>query len=206
MLYSLYQFQRLRPMVLKLVKRLEHGDYYSVTLRKIFSDYHKIEVGMYSYGCFVSSRINSLTSIGRYCSFAEGVCIFNGNHPLGHQSTHPFFFNPVLGYVKDEKIMRRPIEIGHDVWVGRNVIITPSVKKIGNGAVIGAGSVVTKDVPDFGVVAGNPARLVKFRFNPDQIQAINQSQWWLRDIDELSTHFDKFTQACHQPSSGAEAS
>lgn len=193
-LYKLYRIKRLRSLVTSTIKRIEGGDYYSVTLRRIFRDYHNIDVGLYSYGCFNSSRINGLTKIGRYCSFAEGVCIFNGNHPLHYQSLHPFFYNPSLGYVKEEKIERRKIEIGHDVWVGRNAIITPSVRKIGNGAVIGAGSVVTKDVSDFAVVAGNPARIIKFRFDSETIAAINQSQWWLRDIKDISGHIDEFNQ------------
>lgn len=192
-LYKIYRIRKLRPIVLSLVQKLEGGEFYSPTLRLIFKDYHKIEVGMYSYGCFTPDYINSLTRIGRYCSFAEGVCIFNGNHPLEHQSLHPFFYNPVFGYIGEEKIKRRQIEIGHDVWVGRNAIITPSVKKIGNGAVIGAGSVVTKDVPDFAVVAGNPARIIKFRFDPETIAAMNQSQWWLKDIQELIKNVDTFT-------------
>ena len=200
MLYSLYRFRKLRRIVLLLVRRLEKGEFYSVTLRKIFKDYHKIEVGMYSYGCFTPNHINALTRIGRYCSFAEGVCIFNGNHPMDFQSTHPFFYNPRLGYVKHEKIDRRDIEIGHDVWVGRNAIITPSVKKIGNGAVIGAGAVVTKDVPDFAMVAGNPAQIIKYRFNSETIQAINRSQWWLKDMDEIVDTIDDFIRpyCCNQ--------
>ena len=155
---------------------------------------------MYSYGCFAPNNINALTRIGRYCSFARGVCIFNGNHPLNHQSMHPFFFNTNLGYVKQEKIERRQIEIGHDVWVGRNVIITSAVKKIGNGAVIGAGAVVTKDVPDFAVVAGNPAQVIKYRFDSETIEAINQSQWWLKDMDEIAGRIDDFTMVyrCNQ--------
>ncbi len=192
--YYFYRFKKLRPSVLSLIRKLEKGDFYSVTLRKIFRDYHKIDIGMYSYGCFAPHNINPFTWIGRYCSFAEGVCIFNGNHPLDYQSLHPFFYNPKLGYVKEEKIVRRHIEIGHDVWVGRNAIVTPSVKRIGNGAVIGAGSVVTKDVPDFAVVVGNPARIIKYRFDPEIIDVINRSQWWLMDIGELVNGMDKFTQ------------
>lgn len=188
----LYRFKRLRPLILSLIRRFEYGEFYSETLRQIFKHYHQIEVGAYSYGCFSPDRINPFTRIGRYCSFADGVCIFNGNHPLNHLSLHPFFYNPKLGYVEDEKITRRWIEIGHDVWVGRNAIITPSVRSIGNGAVIGAGAVVTKDVPDFAVVAGNPSRIVKFRFDPLTIDKINDLQWWLKDISELSNELQQF--------------
>ncbi len=166
---------------------------YSLTLRLIFKDYHQIEVGAYSYGCFVPNAIDPFTQIGRYCSFAAGVCIFNGNHPLDHLSMHPFFYNHKLGIVDTETIIRRKIEIGHDVWIGRNVIITPSVKKIGNGVAVGAGAVVTRDVPDFAVVAGNPAKIIKYRFSPETIDVINRSQWWLKDIGELTNTIDEFT-------------
>lgn len=189
----LYRFKRLRPIILTLLRKNEGGDFYSDTLRQIFMNYHQIEVGAYSYGCFCPDRINPFTRIGRYCSFAAGVCIFNGNHPLNHLSLHPFFYNPKLGYVEDEKITRRWIEIGHDVWVGRNALIMPSVKSIGNGAVIGAGAVVTKDVPDFAVVAGNPAKIIKYRFDSETINDINLSQWWLSDIKDLLHNTDKFS-------------
>lgn len=203
-LYQLYRFQKMRGTVLYLVKKLDHNEYYSATLRQIFKDYHKIEIGMYSYGCFAPGRIDAFTRIGRYCSFAAGVRIFNGNHPLSHLSLHPFFYNPSLGFVKEEKISRRWIDIGHDVWVGSNAIITPSVKRIGNGAVIGAGSVVTKDVPDFAVAAGNPAQVIKYRFDPDTISEINRTQWWLKDIRELMTNLDTFT-AVYCPKQGEAA-
>jgi len=145
-LCSMYRFKKLRNPVLSIVKKMEGGEFYSLTLRKIFKEYHKVDVGMYSYGCFKIPEFGPTTIIGRYCSFAEGVCIFRANHPLTHKSLHPFFYNPRLGIVNNEKIIRKLIVIGHDVWIGQNAIITPSVSRIGNGAVIGAGAVVTKDV------------------------------------------------------------
>jgi len=87
----------------------------------------------------------------------------------------------------------RSIEIGNDVWVGRNAMILPSVKKIGDGAVIGAGAVVTRDVPDFAVVAGNPAVVIKYRFRPETIHKIKQSKWWDKDIEELKGNIEEFT-------------
>lgn len=151
---------------------------YSETLRVIFSKYHNIEIGKYSYGgCFDLERITAHTKIGRYCSFAAGVCILNRNHPVRFKSTHPYFFNTTLGYVKKELIPMRHIVIGNDVWVGRNALILPSVERIGDGAVIGAGAVVTKDVPDFAVVAGNPAKFMKWRFSEKTRAELKASQW-----------------------------
>jgi len=196
LLYKLYAVEnrRMRNIILNIVTRLEGGQMYSETLRRIFLDYYRIKIGMYSYGgCFNYSLIAENTEIGRYCSFASGVCVFNGNHPLNFKSVHPFFYNPQFGYVKEEKIPRSKLIIGNDVWVGRNAIIVPSVNCIGDGAVIGAGAVVTKDVPDFAVVAGNPAKIIKYRFPQETITHIKASEWWNKDIEELQGELDKFT-------------
>lgn len=197
LIYKLYAFRRrsLRNIILHVIEKLEGGQMVSLTLRRIFLDYHHIEVGLYSYGsCFNPHVIASFTKIGRYCSFAEGVRIFNGNHPLEFQSMHPFFYNPIFGYVEKEIISRNRLIIGNDVWVGYNAIILPSVKSIGDGAVIGAGAVVTKDVPDFAVMVGNPAQVVKYRFSEATICKIKASEWWNKDIEELQKGLEEFIQ------------
>lgn len=193
--YKLYAIKRrrLRNFILNMIKKLEGGEMLSKTLRRIFRDYHDVEVGLYSYGgCFDSLRFNAFTKIGRYCSFAAGICRFNGNHPLSFRSMHPYFYNPYYHYVQDEKISRSQIVIGNDVWVGQNVLILPSVSRIGDGAVVGAGSVVTKDVPDFAVVVGNPAKVARYRFSPETIEKIKRDAWWDKDIDELKGNIDDF--------------
>ena len=196
-LYRLYAVAkgRSRNAILRTVERLERGQMLSPTLRRIFQDYHHIEIGLYSYGgCFDAHHIGAFTKIGRYCSFAEGVCIFNRNHPFTFRSTHPYFFNTSLGYVHKEIIPMRELVVGNDVWVGQNALILPSVRKIGDGAVIGAGAVVTKDVPDFAVVAGNPARVLKYRFSKTTMDKIKKSAWWDSSIDELKKNLDEFVQ------------
>jgi acetyltransferase-like isoleucine patch superfamily enzyme len=128
LLYKLYTIRKkkLRCIILRAVVRFEGGEMLSPTLRRIFSDYHQIDIGLYSYGgCFDLGRITAQTKIGRYCSFAEGVCILNRNHPVEFKSTHPYFFNTTLGYVEKELIPMRHIVIGNDVWVGRNALILP---------------------------------------------------------------------------------
>ncbi len=196
LLYKLYILKnsRIRNFILDTVTRLEGGQMYSETLRRIFFDYYQIKVGMYIYGgCFNAALIAQNTEIGRYCSFARGVCVFNGNHPLDFKSTHPFFYNPQFGFVTEEKIPRGKLIIGNDVWIGRNAIILPSVEHIGDGAVIGAGAVVTKDVPDFAVMGGNPAKIIKYRFSEETISRIRASEWWNKDIEELKGNLDEFT-------------
>jgi acetyltransferase-like isoleucine patch superfamily enzyme len=166
----------------------------SPTLRRIFKDYHHIEIGLYSYGsCFNPHAIASRTQIGRYCSFADGVRVFNGNHPVEFKSTHPYFYNPAFGYVEKEMIPRNTLKIGNDVWLGYNSVILPGVETIGDGAVIGAGAIVTKNVPDFGVVVGNPARVVRYRFPEEIRKQISNSQWWNKNIEQIRQEMPEFT-------------
>ena len=75
--------------------------------------------------------------------------------------------------------------MGNDVWIGQNAVILPSVSKIGDGAAVGAMSVVSEDVPPFAVVAGNPARIIKYRFSPQAIETVMASRWWAKSIEEL---------------------
>jgi acetyltransferase-like isoleucine patch superfamily enzyme len=137
-------------------------------------------------------NIRAFTKIGRYCSFAENVYIYNANHPHKFKSTHPFFYDPSFSYVESEQINRRCIEIGNDVWIGQNVIILASVTNIGDGAVIGAGTIVTKNVPDYAVVVGNPGKVIKYRFSEQMIRKLKDEQWWNRDIKELQKSLDGF--------------
>lgn len=138
----------IRKIIRKIVLFFEGGELYSKTVRKIFKNYYNVDIGMYTYGgCFIPDRIGPYTKIGRYCSISYSSSVRNRNHPLAHKSTHPFFFNPKSGYCRNEIINYIPLEIGNDVWVGENSVILPNVKFIGDGAVIGAHAVVTKDVP-----------------------------------------------------------
>jgi len=193
-LYRLYGWRkrRWRRGILWLVQQLEGGEMYSPTLRRIFQDYHKVKVGMYSYGCFRPEDIPEGTEIGNYCSFARGVAIFNAGHPWRRKSLHPFFYNPSLGVVREETISRGRLVIGHDVWIGRNALILPQVSRIGNGAVIGAGAVVTRDVPPYAVVAGNPARVIRYRFEAAVQAELESSRWWEQPIEVLRLRLEEF--------------
>jgi virginiamycin A acetyltransferase len=185
---------RLRDVILRRVTALEGGEMFSQTARRIFKEYFDVEIGLYTHGgCFVTGQFDRHTTVGRYCSIAQDALVFNRDHPTTFKSTHAFFFNPKLGFCRDEKVEYTPLRIGHDVWIGAGAKILPSVREIGTGAVIGAQSVVTRNVPPYGVVVGFPARLVRFRFPSEVIEQLLASHWWEQDIDEIAPCIDEFT-------------
>ncbi len=192
-LYGATSRNRFRRIILNAVLKLEKGELYSGTLRRIFRDHHKVSVGMYTHGgCFVPGAVDKYTSIGRYCSVASPMRVMNRNHPLEFKSTHALFFNPVLGMSKTDPIRFVPLEIGHDVWIGHNAIILPSVRSIGTGAVVGAGSVVNKDIPPYAVVFGNPARIIKYRFSKETIHELLASRWWKKSPEGIESALDEY--------------
>lgn len=145
-------------------------------------------VGKYSYGYQqfyeLGRKCKILKSIGAFCSIAQNVTIAASNHPLDCISTHPFFYGKRWGFVEENSAdvvkapeKNRPVVIGNDVWVGINVTILPSVE-IGDGAVIGAGAVVTKSVPDYAIVVGAPARVIRYRFSEEEIKILKEIRWW----------------------------
>jgi acetyltransferase-like isoleucine patch superfamily enzyme len=195
-LYGLTKLATIRRWIRRNILRLEGGGHFSRTIRRIFSVYHQVDIGMYTSGpCYYSPHyFPAGTKIGRYSGIYENtVRIFTVNHPLDRMSTPAFLFNPKLGYAKKEAdIKRRGVLIGNDVFIGHNVTILPGVDKIGDGAVIGAGAVVTKDVPDFAIVAGNPAKIIKYRFSEEMQRKIKASKWWDKDITELQNNIEEF--------------
>jgi virginiamycin A acetyltransferase len=189
----LYRFNNrfIRKVIRKLMVRQSKLRYYSKTLRKLFLEYHGVEIGLYSGG--FRRNLPPGTTVGNYTGLAEGLVVINGSHPIRHKSTHEFFFNPDFGYVDRLLIERRKhLNIGHDVYIGLNVTILPNVKSIGTGAIIAAGSVVIKDVPPFAIMGGNPAKLIKYRFSEETIQKLLVSKWWEKDIDEIMANDSEF--------------
>jgi virginiamycin A acetyltransferase len=145
---------------------------------------------------FVGDRL----IIGKFCSLAKDCrFIMNGaNHPLSAFSTYPFaIFKNGWGDGDVAELAtqtRGDMMIGHDVWIAREAVIMPGVK-IGHGAIIGARAIVTKDVPPYGVVVGNPGRLVKKRFDDATIDRLLGVAWWHWPIDKLTRNLDAITNA-----------
>ena len=194
----LFRFYRICPgffrkKILAVLILLEGGSLYSVTVRRILYAYHDVEVGMYTgVLAAMSGGFAPGTKIGRYCSIAENVRLFGASHPTNTLSSHAFFYNPTLGYAKHDLLKRTRPTIGNDVFIGYNAVITHRVASIGDGAYIAAGSVVTKDVPPYAVVAGNPAQIIRYRFSSETIRGLLQERWWEASIDELMSDLRRF--------------
>lgn len=166
-LWALYKRcpQFCRKIIQRIIIKIDGGEYYSPKLRNLYAHVYNVNVGIGSYGCFNIYQFPEGTRIGNYCSIAPRVHYLFSNHPMDGVSTSPIFYNKNLGFVKEDRIKRFELTIGHDVWIGADVTITCGCTCIGNGAVIGAGSIVTHDVPPYTVVAGNPARILRRRID-----------------------------------------
>lgn len=141
-----------------------------------------LSIGSMSYIRSGGELIN-VSSIGRYCSIGNGVILGQerAGHPLNWVSSHPFQYT---GTGLNYENLGPPATIGHDVWIGRDAIIMEGVR-VGIGAVIAARSVVTNDVPDYAIVAGVPARIIRYRHKKEIINALLDSEWWDIPLNEL---------------------
>jgi virginiamycin A acetyltransferase len=140
---------------------------------------------MYSYGCFDRWRMPGPMNVGRYCSIANSVRSVLQNHPYQSITTHPLTYDPKFGVITSEALNSRILVIEDDVWIGHQALILPGCKHIGRGAIIGAGSVITKDVPAYSVIVGNPGSVIKMRFPQSTIEAVEKTKWWERDLFEI---------------------
>lgn len=128
--------------------------------------------------------------IGKFCAIASGATFImnGGNHETAPISSYPFsiFGNSWERIAPEVKFpFKGDTEIGNDVWIGTAATIMPGVK-IGNGAVIASKAVVTKDVPAYAIVAGNPAAVVKMRFPEEQIAQLQSIAWWNWDAEKIT--------------------
>lgn len=154
------------------------------------------QIGRFSYCGYNGFIVN--TDIGAFCSISDNVSIGGGNHPLDWVSTSPAFYkgrdsiSKRLASLKFETKDKKTI-IGNDVWIGRGVYIKSGIT-IGDGAIIGLGSIVTKDVEPYSIVVGNPAQLLRYRFEIEIIKKLQKIQWWNmeeKDLKQFSEFMNK---------------
>lgn len=150
-------------------------------------------LGKYSYigehTSLICTKVGSFTSISNFCAIGGGM------HPTEWVSTSPVFNSArsILHYNMSQNKYEPFVEttIGNDVWIGANCLIRGGVT-IGDGAVVGMGSVVTKDIGPYEIWAGNPAKLIRKRFTDEKIDALLQSEWWNWDEETLKSKADMF--------------
>ncbi len=171
------------------------GAYCEVGARTILQE---VTMGDYSY--VVNDAQITYTSIGKFVSIAAMTRINPGNHPM-HRATQAHFTYRASAYFSGEADdapffdWRREhhVSIGHDVWIGHGAIVLPS-RNVGTGAVVAAGAVVTKDVPAYTIVAGNPARIIRRRFPEDVAARLAELAWWDWDHAALRLALPDFRQ------------
>lgn len=140
--------------------------------------------------------------IGKFCSISSNVNVISATHPSSvFVSSCPSFYssqkqNGQTFVNKDNFKEQLSVDgysaiIGNDVWIGTNSTIRGGVT-IGDGAIVAMGSVVTKDVPPYAIVGGVPAHIIKYRFTPEQINQLNDIQWWNKSDDWLQAHASEF--------------
>ena len=142
------------------------------------------------------SRLTN-TNIGKFSCIGPEVIAGLGKHPSrDFVSTHPIFFSKLkqaqISFVADSYFNEfSPIKIGNDVWIGARAIIMDGIT-IGDGAIVAAGAVVTKDVPSYAIVGGVPAKVLRYRFDEKEIEYLMEFKWWDRDVRWLSLNVTKF--------------
>jgi hypothetical protein len=157
-----------------------------------------LDVAMGNYSYVVNDSEITYTTIGKFCSIAAMTRINPGNHPM-HRATQAHFTYRASAYFPGEADDAEFFEwrkshrvfIGHDVWIGHGAVILPG-RSVGTGAVIAAGAIVTKDVPAYTIVGGNPARPIKRRFPEDIADRLARLSWWDWDHETLQAALPDF--------------
>lgn len=194
---------------MKVKEKIEKKDMPRCNTGGVYQNIYGTKCGKYSYGSLCDHWL--VKSVGAFCSFAPGVDVVE-NHPIHYLSTHLFLyygsdsdkihiktwddFKGGRSYFegikpKGDNYRLEKIKIGSDVWLGRNVLITNS-SNIGNGVIAGAGAVITKDVPDYAVVAGVPAKIIRYRYTEEEIEALNRIAWWNWSDEKIRENYNDF--------------
>lgn len=193
-IYGRTNSRAIRSFLRRLVLKSEQGPVYSLTIREMFRRFHGVDIGLYTIGPCGGDPENYSpgTVVGRYSSIYYTTRAIGRAWPYEAGSPQSQFIKSRFASPLNESPVTTNLLIGNDVFIGHNAIILPTVTVIGDGAFIGAGSVVAANVPPYAVVTGNPARVVRYRFSTERIRLLLKSEWWKRSIDELSGEIEEF--------------
>ena len=137
------------------------------------------------------------STIGKFVNIASYVRLNPGQHPIDRVTQHHMLYRrEMFGFGEDDDSFfdwrrEKRVTIGHDVWIGHNVTIMGGVN-IGNGAVIGSGAIVTKDIPPYAIAVGNPAKVIRYRFDQDTIDRLEDVAWWDWEYEKVKNALDDF--------------
>jgi acetyltransferase-like isoleucine patch superfamily enzyme len=163
-------------------------------------EFKGVPVGRMTYGYKgLSDRsMRGTRSIGRFCSIATSVSVVGMTHPLEWVSTNPFLYLTSRGFTKEPvplpaaaKARNKRVIIGHDVWIGEGALILRP-NRLGHGCVVAAGAVVTKDVPPYAIVAGTPAKIIRYRVPEELIPDLLAIAWWNWPLEKIKEHMPNF--------------
>ena len=183
-----FSLRQIRPLAISSLHTISLGK--QVRFGKYSLLRWSIEIGDYSFfwfACCLDGCGNGVLKIGKYCSVAGNVSILWGMH---HNYTKFTMHPATQRFIKGESCNAGwSIEIGHDVRLWVNVVVLPNVK-IWTWAVVGASSVVTKDIPPYAIAVGNPAKIIKYRFDAETIKKLLESKRRNRDIEKIKTNYN----------------
>lgn len=181
----------------------------NVSTKSHFEGFNKIHKNVYFKGCigkfsYIGANSYIDAKVGRFTSIAPNVRVLISSHPYTYPyvSTSPAFVSTKrqsnYSFVKEDKYVEQKkmehgfsVEIGNDCWIGDSVLIVPGVT-IGDGAIILAGAMVTKNVPPYAIVGGIPAKIIKYRYCDEDIKLLCKFQWWNKSFDWLLKNASAF--------------
>jgi len=176
----------------------------SYVIRSTFGGYNTLGSGVKVFysaigrGTYFAASTEVVRArLGGFCSIGQHVLIGGmDKHPTDRLSTHPCFYSSAMqaniSLVANQHINEElETNVGSDVWIGAASIVLSGVS-IGNGAIVGAGSLVNRDVPPYAIVGGVPAKIIKYRFSPDQIEKLQEMAWWDWSLEKLSSEREIF--------------
>ncbi|XPV68296.1 MAG: DapH/DapD/GlmU-related protein [Halarcobacter sp.] len=200
----MYKINSLNKPPKKLLEKKPQFDTSSIIIDSEFGEFVEIgsfnniqesTIDKYSYTCENCQIIYSY--IGKFVNIASYVRLNPSPHPMEKVTQHHMLYRKeMFGFGEDDNSFfdfrrSRRVHVGHDVWLGHNVVIMGGVT-IGNGAVIGSGSIVTKDIPPYAIAVGNPARVIKYRFDEKSREALEKISWWDWSHEKIKTSLEDF--------------